>query len=110
MQILKITDLQMRALEKEAAKTSILEYNTDKVKDIVATISQIKSICDCKVKHLPKVHGLILTYKSANHLPAKTFLSIKGIEVAEEDKSIGLPDDPVPDESENPIQLSPSVS
>merc|ERR1711990_13954 len=98
----------MRAIEDEAARTSILEYNKDEVEDIVATISKIQSICNCKVKHLPKVHGLILTYQNAPHLPAKTFLSIKGIEVAEEDTSIGLPDDPMPDEAENRNQLSPS--
>ena len=61
------------------------------------TISDIKKICQCEVKHLANIHSLILSYPNSTHLPASTFSSIHGIVVAEEDEAIGLPDDPLPE-------------
>ena len=86
----------MRAIEEEAATKSILEYDSSVVGDIETTITGIKKICQCEVKHLPNVHCLILSYPNSTHPPASTFNSIHGIVVAEEDEAIGLPDDPLP--------------
>ena len=84
----------MRQLEEVAAKTSILAYDKDVVKNTTDLAAQITAKCECEIQHLPAIQGFILHYQDGNHLPATEFLSIEGIVVAEEDEVVGPPDDP----------------
>jgi len=84
----------MRQLEEVAAKTSILAYDKDVVKNTTVLAAQITATCECEIQHLPAIQSFILHYQDGNHLPATEFLSIEGIVVAEEDEVVGPPDDP----------------
>ena len=90
----------MRQIEEVAAKTSILAYDKDVVKNTTDLAAQITAKCECEIQHLPAIQSFILHYQDGNHLPATEFLSIEGIVVAEEDEVVGPPDDP-PEPNEN---------
>ena len=55
-------------------------------------------MCQCQVDHLPAIEGFILHYPDGNHLPATTFLSIKGIILADEDYVVTPPVDEIIEE------------
>ena len=94
----------MRWLEYEAAKTSILLYDSNEVLNITDLKREVKNLCKCKVDHLLAIEGLILHYTDGNHLPANQFLSLKGIVVADEDSVVEPPDDQI-DEDERMILI-----
>ena len=90
----------MRASEEEAAKNSILMYDKDGIEDVETLIAEVKDLCRCRVDHLQTIHGLVLHYKNASHIPASDFLAIKGIVLTEEDHAVAPPDDEVDEDSE----------
>ena len=62
--------------------------------------AEVKDLCRCRVDHLQTIHGLVLHYKNASHIPASDFLAIKGIVLTEEDHAVAPPDDEVDEDSE----------
>ena len=77
-------------------RKSIIIYDKDKIQSVETLKRKIKEICQCKIESLPTMETFILHYANATHLPAETFLKIKGVESAYEDEMIVMD----PDESE----------
>ena len=74
-------------------RKSIIIYDKDKIQSVETLKRKIKEICQCKIESLPTMETFILHYANATHLPAETFLKIKGVEFAHEDEMIVMDPD-----------------
>ena len=57
-------DIEMKLMEEDVKKNSILLYEKEMVGDIQGLISNVSGQCKCEVNHLPNIQVLVLSYKN----------------------------------------------